>query len=599
MASDPLLCAGVGPSTVQKLRRKFGDALPSILDAEDRARLLEATTPNKADAILRHWNFRRSHRALEAQLAGWGLPNVSADRALSLWGASAGSLLSADPYKLLAIASWREVDAAALSVGFHRDSPRRLAAACEAGAYMSLERSGATLISERDLKSQVEALVGSEGLAAAALAAALNAGAILQLGDCFQVPGAYYAEREVEAWVIAKAGEPTRDQVAGGADPTLTPAQRQAVENALTLPLSLFHGPAGTGKTHIARAICQAAVEQGETPVLVALAARAARRLAEASGHEAMTIARAEKVLANWNGSSMLLIIDEFSMVDLLEFRKLIRRIPASARVVLCGDVAQLPSIGPGRLIHSFVRSGIVVCTELADSQRQVEGGRLRRAVEELRAGILLRCGADSGTDYDDFDVISGSERELVRFAKACYSELPHPQIITPFAKGRLGSRRVNLDIHLRETGSMGPSPGAPVVFTKNVETALGFSVLNGQQGLVEIVWPHKLNRPLAPVVRVRSGFELIDLTQSDWDCYVEFGYALTIHRAQGGEWDSVVALLPMSPFVDRSMVYTAVSRARKRCIVLASSVDWLREVVAKPPLVASRLDGLFSDHAQ
>ncbi|WP_229792345.1 ATP-dependent DNA helicase [Cognatilysobacter bugurensis] len=581
------------------MRDKFGDALPSILDAGDRAKLLEAITPKKADAILKHWHFRRSHRTLEALLGEWGLPNVSADRALALWGPSAGSVLSADLYKLLAVASWREVDAAALRAGVLRDAPRRLTAACEAAAYMSLERSGATLISEPHLRLGVEGLLGSAELAAAALASALDAGAILRLGNAYQVPGAYYAEREVEAWVVAKVAEPGRKRAVCVEDRVLTPAQRQAVRNALTLPLSLFHGPAGTGKTYIAKAICQGAVEQGETPVLIAVAARAARRLAEASGHEAMTLARAQKILASRSGSSMLLIIDEFSMVDLLDFRNLIRRIPATARVVLCGDVAQLPSIGPGRLIHSFVRSGIVACTELVDSQRQAIGGQLRLAVEALRAGCLPPFRAGSGTASEDFDVISGSEGELARLAKARYSELPHPQIITPFAKGQLGSRRINLDIHLRETGGTGPSPGAPVVFTKNVVTALGFNVLNGQQGLVEIVWPHKPNRPLAPVVRIRSGLEIIELTQSDWDCYVEFGYALTIHRAQGGEWDSVIALLPMSPFIDRSMVYTAVSRARKRCIVLASSVGWLREVVAKPPVVASRLDGLFFRRAQ
>lgn len=351
---------GVGTATAQKLARHFGASLQSVLDKDSARALAGVVTEHKAELIVRGWRAYSAKRELEDWLREVGVDRSIADIAFKVWGLEAVQRIKANPYRLLAFLHWKAVDRVSLRAGVNASAQIRLTAGVEAAAYAFLEDDRSTWVAETELSARAAIMLGSDAeTALVATALAESTGALIRLGFGYQVPGAYYAERYVEEWVSQRrlGIEPPEGWIQQF-EVGLSAQQRIALRNAVRRSVSVFHGAAGTGITDTLRAICSTCVALGERPVLLAVTAKNARRLESTLGFTALNL---EWALLNFDWDALskpVVIVDEFVMVDLLSFRRLLRKIPGDARLVLCGDVNQLPSVGPGRLLHSFVFHG-------------------------------------------------------------------------------------------------------------------------------------------------------------------------------------------------------------------------------------------------
>lgn len=596
--SGPLF-PGVGAATAQQLQRHFGDSLPSLLDKQDLRALLGVVTARKAELVLRGWRSYAAKCELMSWLRSVGVEHEIGEIAFKVWGHDAVNRIKSNPYRLLAFLDWKAVDRLALRIGVNPSSQIRLVAGVEAATYAVIDGCQSTWVAEIDLRNRISALLGIDGPEETITAVELaeSAGAVIKVCDGYQVPGAYYSERYIEEWVSKRQAfrEPTDDwieQYSMG----LSNQQRIALRNAVSSSVSVFHGSAGTGKTHAVRAICTACAALGERPVLLALAARTAKRLEVTTGFPAMTIARALLCLCQGDLSKSAVIIDEFGMVDMLDFRRLLRKMPDDARLVLCGDVAQLPSIGPGRLLHSFVFHSSVPVQQLELIFRQRD--EINPAVlEDVRNGALRSLPEFDWINprREGISVIECSGDQIQRTVSRLYASFDgEAQVISALSRSPAGSSSLNRVLHRLRKETLEPVEGTPIIFTKNTLLESGAQVVNGLQGVVKGVLSDGSGRPFVPYLCVGTDDGDVVCTRGEFDSVMELGYVLTIHRAQGAEWDTVIAVLPKCRILERSLVYTALSRCKARCIVVTDDAAALFHAVEAESVYEQRRDRLF-----
>jgi exodeoxyribonuclease V alpha subunit len=421
---------------------------------------------------------------------------------------------------------------------------------------------------------------------------------------------------------------PDAEAAAGpGPDTGLDTAQRAAVAAVAAQGVSVLTGGPGTGKSRTIAALVAMAAGHGLTVALAAPTGRAAKRLEELTGAAATTVHRllgaqggagasdpaaspARPVARGagepawvfsrneeWPLDADLIVVDEASMLDAELAAALVEACPDGARLLLVGDPAQLPSIGPGRVLGDIIDSGAVPVTELGRLYRQRDGGDIARLATAVRGGSL------PPVDSPDREVVvlatSSSAAAAHRVMQLVTDSIPRAlgipapdiQVITPVHKGPAGT--IALNQALKERLNPGPGahrgfdPGDRVVSVANHADA-GFS--NGEVGTVVGRGEGGLQVafPAAPVC-VPDKF-LGDLRH---------GWAVTVHRAQGSEWPAVVAVFPAEAagMLSRPLVYTALTRAQRHLSVVHGAGPALSRAVStigEPPRV-TRLAALLA----
>jgi exodeoxyribonuclease V alpha subunit len=408
--------------------------------------------------------------------------------------------------------------------------------------------------------------------------------------------------------------------------PGLDPVQQAAVRVAARHGVSVLTGGPGTGKSRTVAAVVAMAAERGLTVALAAPTGRAAKRLEELTGAPATTVHRLLGAQGGaraageetgpggpappggdagwiftrneeWPLDADLVVVDEASMLDAELATALVEACPDGARLLLVGDPAQLPSIGPGRVLGDIIDSGAVPVTELTRLYRQRGGGVIARLATAVRGGTL------PPVDSPDREVVvlpaRSSGEAAHRVMQLVTDSIPRAlgipaadiQVITPVHKGPAGT--IALNRALKERLNPGPGahggfdPGDRVVSVANHADA-GFT--NGEVGTVvgRSDGGLQVAFPAAPVT-VPDRF-LGDLRH---------GWALTVHRAQGSEWPAVVAVFPAEAagMLSRPLVYTALTRAQRHLSVVHGAGPALARAVStvgEPPRV-TRLAGLLA----
>lgn len=608
---------GIGRRTAERLAGRFGQRLYDLLDNGSHSKLDEVVTQNKKAALVAGWPLVREKRKVVRWMDERGLEPKLADTVFEVWGVESIRKLAENPYRLLFALPWERVDGIAAQMGVSAHNDARLVGAAEAASYQLLD-SGSTWVADATLHALTKQLIqkrgqdeiDAEGLAVRGVGKALETGALIRVGDGYQVPGAFHAEREIESWIANRLngarcpkgdGSAVEDALSG-LGRALTVEQRVAVRNSAEKRLSIFYGGAGVGKTTVVKSVCEVSEELGRRPVLLALAAKAVRKLAQSTGRNAMTLARALNVLDVRDFENTTVVIDEFSMVSLLEFRRLLLKLPENAHLILCGDAAQLPSIGPGRLLHSLIRSDVVPCQELTITHRQAEDTGIPEVLKEIRNGKMPELprfdfGRPMAEGIYGVDCTGKSTAGL----KGTVTRLldlfgGHAQVLSPLARYSLGCHAINAHIHRGTKRTREIVPGTPVVFTANVTLADGEAVVNGLQGVVTAIIDDNPRGVLDRHLEVSTDVGALTTRLGETEAYMDFAYALTVHRAQGSDWDTVIAVLPSSRLLERSTIYTALSRCKARCLVLAPDWRALAEAVAAPPTYDVRADYLFVD---
>ncbi len=389
---------------------------------------------------------------------------------------------------------------------------------------------------------------------------------------------------------------------------TITPApeQRQAVETALQHRVSIVTGGPGTGKTTIIRAIVEACHELHRSVMIAAPTGRAAKRIEESTGYRAQTIHRLLKFSPETgtfqhNEQDPLitdtLIIDEYSMVDTALQGALLAAIGSSTRLVILGDRDQLPSVGPGNVLRDLIASDCFPTVLLQQNYRQGETSRIVENAYRIQAGLPPQALPYS----DDLDFVMLKVEDaaeavskvtgIVRFYAGEHPVAgPNFQILVPMYRGDAGIDRINRLIQeqfnpepeIFARGNLSFRRGDKVMQLRNDYDR---EVFNGDQGRVTGYDP--AGKQLLVEYDGRSvaygSDDLEDIT---------LAYAISIHKAQGSEYDiAVLLLLPShAPLLSRELLYTAVTRAKKRLILLTTDDAVERAVARSTPTVRKTL---------
>jgi exodeoxyribonuclease V alpha subunit len=432
------------------------------------------------------------------------------------------------------------------------------------------------------------------------------------------------AEREIadslhrlteSAKLIGKARAAKRKKPAEDDPDGLDPVQRNAVDNALLHGVSVLTGGPGTGKSRTVATLVREAERAGKSVALAAPTGRAAKRLAELCDAEAMTIHRLLGVQPrasvgedgsigtvdfsagfargeDWPLDQELVVVDEASMLDVELAAALLRACADGTHVMIVGDSAQLPSIGPGQVLADIINSEVVPVVELTTLYRQDAGGAIARLATAVRQGEL------PAVDSPDREVVivpaRGSADCAHRVVQLMTDSIPRAlqigveqiQVVTPVHRGPAGTIELNAALKAK----LNPSPGKKsfgrfdvgdrVVATANhlEVTPAGFA--NGEVGVVTKVADKVVTIDFGSGPAEVSGKTLADISH---------GWAITVHRAQGSEFRAVIVVLPPEAgrMLSRPLVYTALTRAQRHLSIVHGSgpalVRAVREVGAKP----------------
>ena len=372
----------------------------------------------------------------------------------------------------------------------------------------------------------------------------------------------------------------------------LSTEQLNVLENVLAHRVAIITGGPGTGKTTLIRSITVIFESIGRTVYLCAPTGRAAKRLSEVSSHEALTIHRMLRYSPNENGFEynrdnplvvQVVIVDEASMVDTFLMRHLLDALPFTARLILVGDVHQLPSVGPGNVLSDLIASGAIATFELTDIHRQATASTIISSAHRIRRGLQPQIDDfDESRDLSDFYFVEQWNSEaavrmildLNRYRipqRFGFDPIHQTQVITPMHKGLLGT------IHLNRILQQNLNPNPYLIRTEGLDLKIGDKVMhlrndyrkdvfNGDNGTVaDIDQKNKM-------VTVDFAGNLIDYDAAELTD-LTLAYAITIHKSQGSEYACVI--VPLMPehrvMLQRNLLYTAVTRGKQLVVIIGS----------------------------
>jgi exodeoxyribonuclease V alpha subunit len=511
---------------------------------------------------------------------------------VDLLGPPAPRLLRDDPWQLLAVTGVTPGDAdrvarAALP-GVTRDDPRRARALV--GWVLARQARDGHTVSPRTEVAESLAEFGA-GDAQAAIDAALESGAVVEAAD-EQIGLARYAEAEDGiaqgiARLVATA-EPIKAPKRKTA--SLDEAQQAAVTGALHSGVSVLTGGPGTGKSRTVATLVTLAEAAGRSVALAAPTGRAAKRLEELCDSPASTLHRLLGAQPRQSGDGVtfegsrfarnedepleqdVIVVDEASMLDVELADALLTACKDGTHLVFVGDAAQLPSIGPGRVLGDLIDSGVVPVTELKTLYRQAEGGTIARLATAVREGELT--AVDDPTHEVVIVPARGSAAAAHRVVQLVIDSIPRAlgipaeqvQVVTPVHRGPAGTQELNRALKAKLNPGSGKrrfDPGDRVVATANHLEAEPFGYANGEVGAVDDVGPDGMvTVAFASGPAEVKGKALADLLH---------GWAITVHRAQGSEFPAVVVVLPPEAggLMSRPLVYTALTRAQRHLSIV------------------------------
>ena len=428
-------------------------------------------------------------------------------------------------------------------------------------------------------------------------------------GDAIYLPPFYYAEVGVAAKIKKLLQNPAQDRLwtslmearkrTGNRDLSIDvkkieakigmeydEIQADAIRQAAVSKIMILTGGPGTGKTTTTKGIIAAYQSFGLKILLAAPTGRAAKRITETTGLEAKTIHRLLECKPpegyQKNEENLLegdvLIVDECSMIDLVLMNSLLKAIPAGMRVVLVGDIDQLPSVGAGNVLRDLIDSGVVPVIRLTRIFRQAQTSRIIMNAHRINEGQMpdLSNGKETDFFFTTKEDPEEAVREIVGLVQHKLSRYYHTpssqiQVLTPMQKGVVGATNLNLALQealnpqgdgLRRSGFIFRRDDKVMQIRNNYDK----EVFNGDIGIIESV--DLQNRTL----KVNFDQHVVEYESSELDELVH-AYATTIHKAQGSEYPIVVMPVLMNHYVmlQRNLIYTGITRAKKILVMVGT----------------------------
>ncbi|RME22164.1 MAG: ATP-dependent RecD-like DNA helicase, partial [Deltaproteobacteria bacterium] len=608
---------GLGRTFARRVVDRFGaDTLRVIAETPERLLEVEGIGRKRMEQIRRQWSDSRVQREVMATLRGYGLGAALANRVVERWGERAPAIVAQQPYRLCAEIKgigFRTADRIARQQGIPRDDPARAEAAL-IHLVREAESEGHCFLPQGELlrragKLDIPADRATEALDRLTTTGVLYAPASI-VGDHRPVyaPELAMAEAFVARRLTELRRPPPDDRHLAAARRRIAAAeaalglslaggQRAAVELARTHGLAVITGGPGTGKTTIVRVLVHAAAQADERWLLAAPTGRAAKRLSEATGHDARTIHR----LLEFNGRTGQftrdldhpldadgVLVDEASMIDLRLMQSLLRALPDGCSLVLVGDADQLPSVGAGRVLGDIIASGELPVATLHEVYRQAaDSGIVRNAWRVNRGQPPISADRDpDGPGRQDFFVIPRREIDKARdtllevvterLPRHGFDALADVQVLTPMHSGPLGTQALNRALQ----AALNPD-GRALVRTDHagVEHRIreGDRVLQLRNNYDLDIF----NGDVGRVIEAGSTGILVDFgppgdrhevaITGEALADIDLAYAISVHKSQGSEYPAVVLALHRAHriMLRRNLLYTAITRARRFACVI------------------------------
>ena len=633
---------GIGEALARRILEKFGTETMRIMDEEpERLSEVRGISARKAREIAAQVEGRRDLRDAMIFLQNYGIGGAHALRIWKTYGMKLYEIIRENPYRLaddIRGIGFATADKIAARVGIRADSDFRIRSGIlfilseilgEGSTWMArdmvIRRTGELLsLPEETIDIQLDNLAMDRKLR------------IRRQGDIVQVYSmtAYRREQQIARALMELDTAPL--PISGDLQPRerlgrieesqgieLDDLQREAVLLAADHAVLLISGGPGTGKTTTINTIIRYFDEENMEVFLCAPTGRAAKRMTEATGREAMTIHRMLGVKARAEeeddraGSDLLtdfgrneenpleadvIIVDEMSMVDMFLFYSLLKAVRLGTRLILVGDVNQLPSVGPGRVLQDLIRSGVFRTVILQKIFRQAAQSDIVLNAHRILRGEMPELENKSRDFFflerDSLPVIYKNTVQLISQMLPGYvgCQSGDIQVLTPMRKGNLGVTRLN---EVLQSVLNPPAPdkkeyvrqetvfreGDKVMQTRNnyqieweirgnfgIPIEKGTGIFNGDFGRILSVDPRQELLTVCfdedRIVDYPFG-ELEDL---------ELAYAVTVHKSQGSEYPAVILPLLSGPrgLFNRNLLYTAVTRA-KSCVVILGSREAVR----------------------
>ena len=634
------LIKGIGSVYAKKIVAKFGEETLNIIEEDiQRLSEVDGIGKKRIDLIAKSWEKQKDVKDIMVFLQGNGVSSAYAAKIYKAYGKESIDKVKENPYRL-ADDIWgigfKTADSIAKNMGYAENDIRR----CKSGIIYSLnqlandghvyatreqlikdanERLGLT---ENKTSSDASDLADAQhstptidastsatdtitlGMVAEptpqmrppveqALEELISAEELKVEDECIYLPPFYYSEVGVAKKLLelrnAKqdnlfAGQVNMEAIEKESGITYDDVQQAAIHMAAESKVMVLTGGPGTGKTTTTQGIISAWKTAGLSILLAAPTGRAAKRMSEATGMETKTIHRLLGFKPTegykFNEENPLdgdaLIVDECSMIDIILMYSLLKAIPPTMRLVLVGDIDQLPSVGAGNVLRDIIESEAIPVTRLTRIFRQAQSSRIVMNAHAINQGYFPNI--QNGKDTDFFFIRAEEPQDAVpqivnlvknRLPKAYGRPVSDVQVLTPMRRSYCGSDNLNIELQ-KALNPMGVSLSFGGTLYRSGDRVMQIrnnydkDVYNGDIGTISDVDLEE-NELL-----VSFGDKVVTYEKSELDELV-LAYATTIHKSQGSEYPIVVIPVFYSFFtlLQRNLIYTAITRAKKICVLI------------------------------
>jgi exodeoxyribonuclease V alpha subunit len=599
---------GIGPHFAKKLVKAFGEEVFDVIESSpERLRKLDGIGPKRVERITSGWADQKAIREIMVFLQSHGVGTSRAVRIYKTYGADAIPLVSENPYRLardIKGIGFLTADQIAEKLGIEKTAMIR----ARAGISYTLTEAvseGHCGLPEDDLMPMAEQLLEiPTDILRDALQQELQEKTVVAdtIGErrCIFLGHLWQAEKVVaERLKALAAGPPSWPEidtkkaiswVEQKLGVTLAQSQRDAVKTAVSSKVMVITGGPGVGKTTLVNAILRILVVKGVSVALAAPTGRAAKRLSESTGKEAKTIHRLLEVDPKHGGFKRdldnplecdLLVVDETSMVDVSLMASLVKALPNSAALMVVGDVDQLPSVGPGRVLADIIDSTAVPVARLTEIFRQAAESQIITNAHRVNAGHMPNLDATkSGTSDFYFVEAHDPDDGVSKIIEIVKNRLPNRfgfdpitdvQVLCPMNRGGLGARALNVELQKALNPPVDEIFIERFGFTyrigdKVMQTDNDYDkeVFNGDVGYVRRIDPDSQELVIEFDGRPVE-YQFGELDQ------VALAYAVSIHKSQGSEYPAVVIPMMMQHYMmlRRNLLYTGITRGRKLVVLV------------------------------
>ena len=626
---------GIGIALAARIVRRFKEDTFRIIEEEpERLAEVKGISQRKAMEIADQVNEKRDLRQAMIFLQQYGISTTLAVKIYNTYGQEVYSILKENPYRMaddVDGVGFRTADEIAARVGIRTDSDFRIRSGIQY-ALLQASNEGNTYLPMPELTQRASALleIEPEYIEKHYMNLAMDRKIIMrQVDDVTQIYASAFFYMEANTATMLKQLDATFDvpdieiearlrQIEKQTKMDLDEHQVEAVKEAVRNGVLVITGGPGTGKTTTINTIIKYFESEGMDIFLAAPTGRAAKRMSETTGFEARTIHRMLELNGGVEGNAGferneqnpletdVIIIDEMSMVDISLMHSLLKAIVAGTRLILVGDVNQLPSVGPGNVLKDIIDSKLFHTVMLTKIFRQASTSDIIVNAHKINRGEPVELDNKSMAFFFlkryDADKIINVTLQLIlqKLPKFVGASMMDIQVLTPMRKGLLGVERLNtvLQMYLnppdkrkkeKEHGTTLFREGDKVMQIKNnyqLEWEIrskyglcidkGTGVFNGDTGIIEEIndFAETVTVCFDEGRMVEYPFKLLE--------ELELAYAVTIHKSQGSEYPAVVIPLLTGPrmLMNRNLLYTAVTRAKK-CVTIVGNDTTFEQMIA------------------